>query len=136
MIDCLDEDQQFSIPFIGKRKYTIKVCLNAHMVFNAIREDFSEHLRGHSRRMVARKIFLDYNNLGKLPPKSCMFLKAVGKDKIREMIPELANLIDWEQLGLPQEEDEEASVPWGTCPKCGHYDPHGFGQGAACPNCS
>jgi hypothetical protein len=107
MIDFLDEHRKFIIPLFGKGRYTIEVNLQVHLVANALREAFPQDVREFSRNRIAELIFLDYNNLNQLPPKSCALLKRIGKAQIREMIPKLADkLIVWDDIIL-------ATSAWG-----------------------
>lgn len=96
----LDEYREFVIPFIGEANVNIRVKLQVHAVVNALRDDFSDQLRGFSRRLVAGAIFLNWSNHRLFPPNIQEALKRRSRERIRKEIPALVEKINWDGIGL------------------------------------
>ena len=123
----------FDFPLKGKARIVLaRVECHEGMINSALEGGVSESFRNTIRRLITAEIFSNYENWKKFPPSVFKHLKRAGRAKIRELTPQLAELIDWDNVTKSQ------SVPLapGTCPECGYHDPTWEnGSEMTCPYC-
>ena len=120
----------FDIPFKGKSCVVLGIQCHEGMMRNALEKNLSDSFKNSVRDLVTAEIFSHYENWKKFPPRIFAILKRAGRAKIRELTPQLSELIDWDRV--------RKSVPItpGACPNCEYRDPAWEkGSNLTCPDC-